>query len=47
MTTKTLDCDFDLKAISDNGAFEGYGSVFGIKDSYDEIVAPGAFTESL
>lgn len=47
MNTKTLDCDFDLKAISDNGAFEGYGSVFGIKDSYDEIVAPGAFTESL
>jgi HK97 family phage prohead protease len=47
MTTKTLDCDFDLKAISDNGAFEGYGSVFGVVDSYDEIVAPGAFTDSL
>jgi len=47
MTTKTLDCDFELKSISDGGAFEGYGSVFGIKDSYDEIVAPGAFTESL
>lgn len=47
MTTKTLDCDFELKSISDGGAFEGYGSVFGVKDSYDEIVAPGAFTESL
>lgn len=47
MIKKQLDCDFELKAISDSGAFEGYGSVFGIKDSYDEIVAPGAFTESL
>lgn len=47
MTTKTLDCDFKLKSIGEGGEFEGYGSVFGIKDSYDEIVAPGAFTESL
>lgn len=47
MIKKQLDCDFELKAISDSGAFEGYGSVFGIKDSHDEIVAPGAFTESL
>mgnify|MGYP002144616602 CR=1 FL=1 len=30
-----------------DGSFEGYGSVFGVKDSYDEIVAPGAFSDSL
>lgn len=47
MNTKTLDCDFELKSISDTGAFDGYGSVFNVKDSYDEIVAPGAFTKSL
>jgi uncharacterized protein len=44
---KTLDFPFCLKALSDTGSFEGYGSVFGVKDSYDEIVAPGAFAESL
>lgn len=47
MTTKTLDFGFELKALSDTGKFSGYGSVFGVKDSYDEIVAPGAFAESL
>ncbi len=29
------------------GTFEGYGSVFNVLDSYDEIVAPGAFATSL
>jgi hypothetical protein len=33
--------------VADDGTFEGYGSVFGVVDSYQEIVAPGAFTESL
>jgi HK97 family phage prohead protease len=47
MTTKTLDFGFELKALSETGKFSGYGSVFGVKDSYDEIVAPGAFAESL
>ena len=44
---KTLDFDFSLKALSDSGTFAGYGSVFNVKDAYDEIVAPGAFAESL
>lgn len=44
--------DFDLAikmaSLSDDGVFEGYGSVFGGEpDSYGEIVAKGAFTESL
>lgn len=47
MNTRTMDVGFELKSISDSGTFEGYGSVFGVKDSYDEIVAPGAFAESL
>ena len=47
MNTKTLDFGFELKSISEDGTFDGYGSVFGVKDSYDEIVAPGAFAESL
>lgn len=47
MNIKTLDFGFEIKSISDAGTFEGYGSVFGVKDSYDEIVAPGAFADSL
>lgn len=47
MQTKTLDFGFELKAINEDGKFEGYGSVFGVKDSYDDVVMPGAFTETL
>lgn len=47
MATKTRDFAFELKSLKEDGTFEGYGSVFGVKDSYDEIVAAGAFAESL
>lgn len=36
-----------IKATSDDGVVEGYGSVFGEKDSYDDVIAPGAFVNSL
>ena len=42
-----LDVPFEVKAVSDDGLFSGYGSVFGVLDSYKEVVAPGAFSESL
>lgn len=38
---------FKAEAVTDDGRFKGYASVFGVVDSYREIVAPGAFTESL
>lgn len=38
---------FKADAVNDDGTFTGYGSVFGVLDSYREIVAPGAFAESL
>lgn len=47
MATKTLDFGFELKAAGDDGTFEGYGSVFNIVDHGGDIVAPGAFSESL
>lgn len=47
MERKSLDCRFEVKALSADGVFEGYGSVFGVKDSYGDIVVPGAFSESL
>lgn len=38
---------FKAEAVNDDGTFNGYGSVFGNVDSYNEIVAPGAFAKSL
>lgn len=39
--------DYEIKAVKDDGLFSGYGSVFGNVDSYREVVAPGAFSDSL
>lgn len=36
-----------VRDFGEDGTFEGYGSVFGVKDSYSEVVAPGAFAASL
>jgi HK97 family phage prohead protease len=37
----------DVKTLTDEGTFEGYASVFGNRDSYGDIIAPGAFAASL
>lgn len=47
LTQKRLDMPLTIKAVSDTGEFEGYGSVFGVKDSYSDIIVPGAFQKSL
>lgn len=47
LTKQRMDFPLKLKSVSDSGEFEGYGSVFGVKDSYDDIVIPGAFVNSL
>jgi HK97 family phage prohead protease len=47
MTTKTIDFACELKATGDAGTFTGYGSVFNITDKGGDIVAPGAFAETL
>lgn len=44
---KVRDFDLNIKAVGADGKFSGYGSVFGVVDSYMEVVAKGAFTESL
>lgn len=36
-----------IKATGEDGVVEGYGSVFGHRDSYDDVIAPGAFDASL
>lgn len=38
---------FELKATGEDGAVEGYGSVFGVRDNYDDVIAPGAYVNSL
>jgi len=44
---KTKDFPLHVKDVSEDGSFEGYGSIFGNLDSYGEKVMPGAFVESL
>lgn len=36
-----------IKATGDDGTVEGYGSVFGVRDNYDDVIAKGAFSRSL
>ena len=36
-----------IKATGDDGTVEGYGSVFGVRDNYDDVIAKGAFVASM
>lgn len=44
---KRLDLPFKTKSVNDTGEFSGYGSVFGVEDSYGDIVVKGAFENTL
>ncbi|WP_339455760.1 HK97 family phage prohead protease [Pseudomonas sp. EA_65y_Pfl1_P120] len=46
-TKQRLDVPLTIKSVSDSGEFEGYGSVFGVVDSYSDVVVRGAFAASL
>lgn len=46
MNTKA-DYPFEVKAAGDDGAFEGYASIFDLADDGRDIIAPGAFARSL
>ena len=47
LTKNKLHVALKVKSVAESGEFEGYGSVFGVKDSYSDIVVKGAFTKSL
>lgn len=47
MTIKTLDFGFEVKEVTAAGNFTGYGSVYNVVDQGDDIVASGAFAESI
>lgn len=38
---------FEIKALGEDGTFEGYASTFGGIDAYDDTIEPGAFTETI
>lgn len=42
-----IDFALDVKAIADDGTFEGYASIFGNKDHGGDVVLPGAFTKAI
>jgi len=44
---KHLTRPLEIKAVSEDGSFEGYGSVFNVEDSYKDLVMPGAFARSI
>lgn len=44
---KRHDLQLTIKSVSETGEFEGYGSVFGNKDSHSDIIVPGAYQKSL
>lgn len=46
-TRQTLAFALQIKAAGDDGTLDGYGSVFGVRDSYDDVIAAGAFAASL
>lgn len=47
MQNKQMDMQLKIKSVNDDGFFSGYGSVNYNKDSYGDIVMPGAFAKSL
>lgn len=47
MAIKTLDFGFEVKEVTPAGNFTGYGSVYNVVDQGDDIVASGAFAESI
>jgi len=42
-----LSCNFKFAGGSDDGTFSGYGAAFGNVDSYGDVIAKGAFKDTL
>lgn len=47
MEQKRFNTPFELKKLEEGGTFEGYASVFGVKDADGDVIVKGAFTNSL
>lgn len=46
-TREVRSCVLEIRAVGDDGSIEGYGSVFGVRDDYDDVIASGAFQATL
>jgi HK97 family phage prohead protease len=46
-TKQNLEFPFEVKEMTDAGTFKGYGSVFDVVDTWDDIVVKGAFAKSI
>lgn len=44
---ETRSCVLSIKAVGDDGAIEGYASVFGVLDTWDDIIQAGAFEATI
>lgn len=44
---ETRSCALRVKAVGEDGAIEGYASVFGVLDHWDDIIAAGAFSATI
>lgn len=47
LRTKNSGISLDIKAVGEDGVIEGYASTFNVIDSYGDMVAPGAFKQSI
>ena len=47
MNKQRFDMPLKIKSVENSGEFSGYGSVFGVEDSYGDVVVQGAFAKSL
>lgn len=47
MKRKVRNFAFDVKEVDEEGHFSGYASVYNVIDAYREVVAPGAFANTL
>jgi HK97 family phage prohead protease len=47
LSKRSLALPLDMKSIDDDGVFEGYASLFNREDLGHDVIAPGAFRDSL
>jgi hypothetical protein len=47
MQLSTKDFKLEIKSLNDDGTFEGYASVFGVKDNQNDVVETGAFKRTI
>lgn len=47
MTVEQKSLSLEVKATGEEGQIEGYGAIFGNRDSYGDIIVKGAFAETL